>query len=287
MWNFFKHAWFSRGLPSKGNSLLGEQGASLASGEGLAHKKINLIFRNLNSSGDAIPVVVPTFNNITYCKNMIAQLRDRGVKRIIIFDSGSTYKPMQKFLSSPPKGVEVIANLENHGPHYPIINSTFLGQLPNYFCLTDPDLEFNSEMPSDFLEDLAQITDRFKIGKAGLALDISGRDTMLQKKFKMATGDFTIWDWEAQFWKKPAGTTEAGDQIYKAPIDTTFAVYNKKYYRPKKYWEAVRVAGRYTCKHLTWYQDNGLPKAEEEHYRKLATRSYYLSDNAPIADATK
>ena len=287
MQSIFNWATFANLLPSKRKARFGGPSASPLSGTEWRPKNINVNSRKFHAGNDTIPVVVPAFNNITYCQNMITQLREFDVKRIIIFDNGSTYKPMQKFLNAPPKGVEVIANTENYGPFYPILNVICLGLLPNYFCLTDPDLEFNPEMPSSFLEDLAQITDQFKIGKAGLALDISERDTMLQKKFKMATGEFTIWDWEAQFWKKPAGTTKAGDQIFKAPIDTTFAVYNKTYYRPKKYWEAVRVAGRYTCKHLTWYQDNGLPKAEEEHYRRLATRSYYLSDNAPIADATK
>ena len=235
---------------------------------------------------DAIPVVIPTFNNFTYCLKMIEQLGDRGCEKIILLDYGSTYKPMLKLLASPPRGVEVFRGKENLGPFHVIMNPLCIALLPQYFCVTDPDLLLSKELPDTFLEDLAQLTERFKVGKAGLALDISDRESMLQNEFAMASGKFTIWDWEKQFWKKRVGETTHGDSIYKAPIDTTFAVYNKAYYRPKQYWQAVRVAGRYTCKYLPWYKNNGLPEAEEIFYRNLATRSYYLSNSAPIMDAT-
>ncbi|MEO9168669.1 MAG: glycosyltransferase family A protein [Aestuariivirga sp.] len=245
----------------------------------------NILNRAMSST--EIPVVIPTFNNVTYCKNMIEQLRERGALEIIVFDNASTHKPMRKFLASPPKHVSVFAGAENLGPFHAIMNPMCLALLPNYFCVTDPDLEFGSDMPNSFLRELAQLTHRFKVGKAGLALDISDRELMHQKEFPMATGPFTIWDWEKQFWKKSVGTTTGGDPIYRAPIDTTLAVYNKLYYRPKKYWDAVRVAGRYTCKHLPWYKSNGLPAEEETYYRSRATRSYYLSDQVPIADANR
>ena len=244
----------------------------------------NTLNRTMNST--EIPVIVPTFNNVTYCKNMIEQLRERGVHRIIVFDNASTHKPMRNFLASPPKNVSVFAGTENLGPFHAIMNPICLALLPNYFCVTDPDLELGQDLPTSFLQELAELTHRFKVGKAGLALDISDRELMHQKVFSMATGPFTIWDWEKQFWKKSVGTTTSGDPIYRAPIDTTLAVYNKLYYRPTKYWNAVRVAGRFTCKHLPWYKNNGLPAEEEAYYRSRATRSYYLSDQVPIADAS-
>ena len=235
-------------------------------------------------SGD-IPVIVPTFNSVTYCKKMVKQLQDRGIGAIILFDNGSTFAPMLKYLADPPKGVQIIASKENLGPFHTILNPLCWAHLPNYFCLTDPDLEFGSEMPSSFLRDLAHMTDVYKVGKAGLALDISDRNSMHQKEFQMANGNYTIWDWEQKFWDKKIGATALGDAIYRAPIDTTLAVYNKAFFKPKKYWEAVRLAGRYTCKHLPWYKNSGLPPEEEAHYRSHATRSYYLTEKAPISDA--
>ena len=85
---------------------------------------------------------------------------------------------------------------------------------------------------------------------------------------------YKIWDWEAQFWAHPL---EGGpDPIYKASLDTTFAVYNKKYFDPASFLEGVRIAGRYTCRHLPWYRDRHMPPEEEAFYRATAKFSYFM-----------
>ena len=43
--------------------------------------------------------------------------------------------------------------------------------------------------------------------------------------------DGKLWstiDWEQQFWKDVVGKTDFGDKIYKATLDTTFSLDNKK-----------------------------------------------------------
>jgi hypothetical protein len=40
----------------------------------------------------------------------------------------------------------------------------------------------------------------------------------------------------------------------------------------------VRVAGRYTCRHLPWYTDVGLPIEEEQFYRSRTQYSFFLRD---------
>jgi hypothetical protein len=67
-------------------------------------------------------------------------------------------------------------------------------------------------------------------------------------------------------------------------IDTTFAVYNKKYFRRDAPFEAVRVAGLFTCRHLPWYRDSRLPLQEEEFYRRTARVSTYLRPSSPPAE---
>jgi alpha-acetolactate decarboxylase len=65
--------------------------------------------------------------------------------------------------------------------------------------------------------------------------------------------------------------------VYNAAIDTTFALYNKHYFDPSNFYCAVRVAGRFTYRHLPWYRDS-LPPAEElTVYRQTQKYSYYLS----------
>jgi hypothetical protein len=70
---------------------------------------------------------------------------------------------------------------------------------------------------------------------------------------------------------------------YKARIDTTFALYNKRYFDPQEPLEAIRVAGRFTCRHLPWYRDSGLTTAEEAQYRASQKFSLYLPSPAPAA----
>jgi len=98
---------------------------------------------------------------------------------------------------------------------------------------------------------------------------------MLQRKFPIGSHEYWIWEWEEQFWKTPLSRTRSGDRIYRADIDTTFAVYNKRYFDPADCLKAVRIADRHTCRHLPWYRDNLLTPDEEDYYRATARFSVY------------
>jgi hypothetical protein len=148
--------------------------------------------------------------------------------------------------------------------------------LPNYFCLTDPDLEFNPNLPSDFLGHLIELTEEYTVGKAGFALDISDRGEMVDEKFTIRGKKYKIWEWESQFWRTPLPSKHSDDKAYRAPVDTTFAIYNKKFFNPSRPTDGIRVAGRYTCRHLPWYIDRRLPADEEASYRQGAKFSNYL-----------
>ena len=47
--------------------------------------------------------------------------------------------------------------------------------------------------------------------------------------FQIGAQRYQIWQWEAQFWQTPL-ETPGEDPIYRAPIDTTFAIYNKAFF---------------------------------------------------------
>jgi hypothetical protein len=221
-----------------------------------------------------MPVFVPCFNNPTYLKHMVDQLQRFGSKNIVLIDNASTYPQLLSYFQSVGDGVTIVREPENRGPRLLFTDPQIYSLLPNFFCLTDPDLEFNPDLPADFLAQLAALTEDLRVGKVGFRLDISDRELMVQEDFLIDGKPYKIWDWEAQFWAHPL---EGGpDPIYKAEIDTTFAVYNKKYFDPTSYREAVRIAGRYTCRHLPWYRDRGLPPEEEAYYRATARFSYYM-----------
>ncbi len=223
-----------------------------------------------------VPVIIPAFNTVTYVRDTVRQLRERGVRRIRIIDNASTYGPMLEYLAAPEDGVEVHRLGSNEGPRHVLLDKRMFDDLPEVFCLTDPDLLFNADMPADFLEQLLDVTERMAVGKAGLALDISEPASMRPESFRIGDKDWKIWNWEAQFWRNPVGATRGGDIAYSASIDTTFALYNKKFFRSEKYWDAIRVGGRFTCKHRPWYTKSELHDEEERFYKKTSKHSYYL-----------
>jgi hypothetical protein len=211
---------------------------------------------------------------------MLHQLRGLGFRRVVLVDNGSTSPEMRAWLAGLGGEATVVRLAENLGPKNSIFDARDLALLPRHFCVTDPDLMFNAALPDGFLGDLAALAERHRVGKAGFALDISDPEAMRDERFRIGDRDWAIWEWEAQFWERPFGQTVDGDPVYDAPIDTTFALYDKNHFDPNDFLRAVRVAGRFTARHLPWYRDIGLPDAEEAFYRRTGAFSHYLQDPA-------
>jgi len=223
-----------------------------------------------------IPIFIPSFNNPTYLANMIDQLFDLGLRNITVVDNGSTFSPMHSLLQSLEERVAVIRKTRNLGPRHLFQDTESYRSLPDYFCLTDPDLKLNTELPAEFLRELIDISEEHKVGKAGFSLDISDRDLMIQDDFQIGEHTYKIWEWEAQFWKYPLASKNSLNPAFKAPIDTTFALYNKTYFDPACYLDAVRISGAFTCRHLPWYRERSLPADEEAFYRSTTKYSFFL-----------
>ena len=229
----------------------------------------------------AVPILLPTFNNVTYLRNMIAQLIARNLRNVIVIDNASTEPDMLAYLDEVEHSVAVVKLDYNAGPRAPFLTPANYVRLPNIFCLTDPDLMFNDALPEDFLFNLIDATETLMVGKAGFAIDISQPELMSEKVLATQLSDgqrkYGLIEWESRFWQHQVAATAGGDPIYKAAIDTTFAVYNKRYFRPEAFLNAVRFAGRYTCRHLPWYKENGLDRTEEQRYRSSQKWSNSLS----------
>ena len=220
-----------------------------------------------------VPVLIPVFNNPTYLRKMIEQLRGVGLPNIVVVDNGSLYPPFLEYLDSLEGRLRVVRLNENSGPRRLFRDTTLYDRLPQYFCITDPDLEFNPELPSDFLQHLTDLATKYRVGKAGFSLDISEPEKLIAVPFQIGEESYHIWEWEAQFWQ--ARLDEEDDPAYRASIDTTFAVYNKEFFRAENFLDAIRVAGRYTARHLPWYADHHLPSEEADFYRTASKHSFY------------
>lgn len=230
-----------------------------------------------------VPVLVPTFNNPTYLRNMVKQLRTLRLDNLIVVDNASTYPPMLDLLSQLSRELRVVRNSANYGPRY-LFRDEIQSLLPPLFCISDPDLQFNSELPDDFLAQLVSLTEQYKIGKAGFSLDISDRASLRDDSFVIRGKEYKIWEREEEYWQTPLSQLASGDQVYRALIDTTFAVYNKRYLKKENMLDAVRVAGRYTARHLPWERDSIVPEAENSYYCRTASEvAHYHAQSAEYA----
>ena len=221
-----------------------------------------------------LPVIIPCFNNLTHVRAMIEQLARVGLRNLILVDNASSFPPFQKYLAKLERSYVIIRKDQNEGPRRLFQKNEFYQSLPQFFCITDPDLEFNPRLPGDFIARLIELTEKHRVGKAGFALDISEPERLIQEPFQIGEERCRIWEWEARFWQTPLGFV-AGDPVYRASIDTTFAVYNKAFFANDAFLEAVRLAGRFTARHLPWYRDHQLPEAEAAFYHASSRHSFY------------
>ena len=229
---------------------------------------------NARTLTNSIPIYIPTFNNPTYLLNFIKQLEKNDAKNIVVIDNNSTYPPMKECLSIIEQKYKVVRLDQNFGPHYILRNKQFYQSLPELFCLSDPDLEFSTSLPVDFINELKIISEVHKVGKVGLALEFSSEDVMHSELFLDGQKVGAI-EYEQQFWTNNIGKNQTGDDLYRTTLDTTFALYNKTYFDPEDRYTAIRVAGKFTAKHLGSLSNSVVPKSESSYYKSLTRYSYF------------
>ena len=222
-----------------------------------------------------IPVYVPCFNNQTYCRNMVDQLVALGFEKVTLIDNASTNAEMHQFLDEVEDVVKVDRLSDNLGPKNSVFTPERYAEMPRYFCVTDPDIAFNPFLPKDFIAQLIEQTRIHETPKAGFALNIAHRQFFKDTTVTLLYQDWSIWEWEERYWPDVCGKTRSNDLVYKASVDTTFAVYDKERWVRNNFLEAVRVAGRFTALHTPWYTESDVPASEREAYQREGKYSYY------------
>lgn len=240
----------------------------------------NIISKVIAKSRYPIPVIIVGFNNGAYLKNMVLQLTQRGIYPLII-DNKSTDIGTIKVLKEVEKESAEVVRASRNLSHLVGFLDPIYKLLPDVFAYTDPDLQFNNELPDNFIIQLAEVADLYECYKAGMALDIynSGEirnvsSTTIRKHPFNFSKTHDIVDWENQFWKMPLKHNCL--EVYAASIDTTFAVYQKKYYNGQ-FEKAVRVAGKFTAIHMPWFKDLDIFSAEDRrNYAQTAKHSMWI-----------
>jgi glycosyltransferase involved in cell wall biosynthesis len=203
-----------------------------------------------------IPIIIICYNNYKYVDNTIRQLvaiNESYLPYIQIMNNASTDQDTIEYLEQVH--VKVI-HTENNGPRISKINNQHIyDTLPDKFILTDADLEFNINLPNNFIEQLVSLSDIYNCTKIGFALKIDDYADMIQGEY---FNGVSIYDWEFPAWSVRIDNSEY--ELYSAALDTTFAVINKNGNST-----SIRVAGNFTARHLPWYRKNPLLTLEDQY----------------------
>jgi hypothetical protein len=196
-----------------------------------------------------IPIVINNFNRITTTRKLVEDLEARGYHNLYILDNNSSYAPLLEWYSTLGGRVDVRRFSNNYAQNAIFdcgILSEFQGKF-DWIVYTDSDIELNPITPYDFVDRLIELTIKWGYKKGGLALKI---DDLPDNDYGL-----TNRNWEARFW-----TTPLEEDVYAAQLDTTFCVWNPS---TGLLYDAIRVAGPFTAKHVPWYVDfNNLDEEE-------------------------
>lgn len=239
----------------------------------------NVSFRSDNEMSNLtfpLSLYIPTFNNPTYLLNIVGQTRNFDWLRLIIYDNNSKTKKMLKTLNElEVEGFEIVRRKDNLGPESIYLNHGALEKLPDFFLLSDPDLNLNNFLTIENIKILALVSECFQIGKVGCALKIE-LNKITKKILKHGDSRFSTYDWEKQFWINKLGFLDNGDTIYSAAVGATFCIVNKKYLDLDKHWSrGARIGGSFTITHLPWEPTLQVPAYERWTYRRLQKHSFY------------
>ena len=116
-----------------------------------------------------IPIIIICFNNYKYVDNTIRQIIEVNPEYkqlIIILNNNSDDENTKRYLFENKRDVIIINNSINDGPWINQgTNSHVYEMVPDKYIVTDPDLDFNSNLPKNFVEILSQLSDEFECNK--------------------------------------------------------------------------------------------------------------------------
>ncbi len=201
-----------------------------------------------------IPVIINNYNRIIYLQKLIDWLEKAEMRNIYIIDNASTYPPLLDYYKNTKHIViQLKANIGYKALWDTSIHLWFKG-LP--YIYTDPDILPIAECPLDAVKFLQDTLNKYKdITKVGFGLQLDDIPDYYPNKSDVIK-------WEIKFWDEPIS-----ENLYKADIDTTFALYRAN--SVKQQWgKTLRTRGKYMARHLPWYENPDTVTEEELFYRK-------------------
>lgn len=219
-----------------------------------------------------IPVFLISYNRLSYIRQMIEQLEKYNFNNIYIIDNCSTYEPLLDYYKMC--GHKVFYMKENCGHMVFWKSNTFSKYRKNFYIVSDPDLEILDSCPDNFIEfmfnTLYKYPDARKVGFSLKIDDLDNNDLSAD-----------VVNWEKQYYQN----YKSKDNIYKADIDTTFAIYlPDQLVSFHSYYEAYRTGYPYQAKHLPWYITKNNLTEEDMYYFGRKANGWYDPINGFMSD---
>ena len=200
-----------------------------------------------------LPIFICNFNRLGPTRALVESLLKRNYNNITIIDNASKFQPLLEWYANCPATVvrldqNVHQGIFNLLPQFDHIRNNEL------YVWTDSDVVPVDETPEDFLDHMVEIIREHKMPKLVLSLKIDDlpehyayRDDVIKHESVFETyGHFDH---------------ERYGRVFKAPIDTTFAICGTPDCGLEQ--GAYRMAFPYAARHVPWYYDsNNLPDDE-------------------------
>lgn len=205
----------------------------------------------------SVPVFIPVRDRLAPLQQLLAWCERAGLHDIWLIDNDSSWPPLVEFLARTPHHVVWAGG--NLGHRSPWLTGTVQRHARGrFFIVSDPDVVPDDECPLDVVAHLTDLLQRHPdVDKVGLGLRIDD----LPAHYPLAEA---VKAWEARFW-----TDEVEIGVYRADVDTTFALYRPLARRHEEN-RALRTGLPYVARHLPWYLDPANLSDEDEYYRAHA-----------------
>lgn len=220
----------------------------------IVHRCLEWMFGKRIKDYKDVPIIINNYNQLTYLKSLLDALEKRGYTNIHILDNASSYPPLIEFYAQCRYPVYKLA--KNIGYKALWETDIFKKFRRSYYVYTDPDVVPIDECPPNFIEYFFDLLGKYKKAqKVGFSLKTDDLPDCFHSKEKVI-------NWEQKILRKTVG-----ENVYDAPIDTTFALY-----RPFSSGEAnfvelnLRTGFPYQARHLPWYSDSDNLTDEQKYY---------------------
>lgn len=233
------------------------------------------------------PLIIPNYNQLTYLKNIINWWNWYNPGHpVFIIDNGSDFNsPLGSYYGTldanytrldsyinygilPNEGVYCFYNKENDCASNlkKFIDTCIIGKY-DYYCISDPDIMIHPNTPPNFLEVFKDLIDEKGYHHVGFNLITNDLPNWLENKANIVQNESELLSNKKEEYMGFPG--------YKAPIDTTFAMYTTKnsgWHSPmdgESWSNSLRIFNAF---HLGWYINPDFVNPEMDNYFKTSTQ---------------